>query len=165
MANTFLILFLTLLSSFDTDTRRYLSIYLFIYHTASNLPLSVLFLGSSLTLNSFFFFLPLSHTCKLPCSGDTLIPFFYLLCLVSVWLRLTPFPSFYLFIFLARSCVSESVCECRDHYLCLCVCVHKRVCTWEVGSSYYCSCSCSGIAEDCGRCADRLGTLRGFRFE
>lgn len=112
---------------FLLSTRTHVIIILSIYHTASDLPLSVLFLGSSLTLQ-FFFFLPLSHMCKLPCSGDTLISFFicYALFLFGcVWLPSPPL--IYLYIW-QGSCVTESVCECWDHYLCLCVCARTSVC-------------------------------------
>lgn len=58
-------------------TQTHVIIYPFIYHTASNLPLSVLFFGF-FSHPQFFCFLPLSHPCKLPCSGDALIPFFFI---------------------------------------------------------------------------------------
>ena len=60
----------------------------------------------------------------------------------------------------------EPVCECRDHYLCVCVCLGVSLCvylcTHRVRSSYYYGSSYSGIAGDCGRCADRLRALQAL---
>lgn len=58
------------------------------------------------------------------------------------------------------ACVPHCTPLCLHHYLCVCVCL----CGW-VRSSYYYGSSCSGIAGDCGRCADRTEALKGFTFE